>query len=241
MKIAKRFMDWYQGNNEKETAPPRSGVGRICYVILNYSGRLILVQLLFWLCCLPLVTIPASVAALNRYINKIFRTGYGFTLQDYTTEWKDGLFKRLPFGLLLGAIGFYAYYLLSLAGNFEGLWAVLLTGAGAILAAFSMLAGCYYFFLASMFALPERALLKNTLLLLVIEWKADILLLAGAFLYAHFLLLLLPYSIPLVVLFGMTIWQLFVCAVLNPIAEKRILEPYERQKADCCRRQSMIQ
>ena len=60
------------------------------------------------------MTIPAAWSALNRYLLGIYRVGYGFSLEDYWKEFKSGILKNLPAGLLTGGLGFYAYYLMSL-------------------------------------------------------------------------------------------------------------------------------
>lgn len=58
MRLTKRFMDWYQGNNDKEKETPAGGIKRVGYVLWNYVGRLVVVNMLFLLCCIPIVTIP---------------------------------------------------------------------------------------------------------------------------------------------------------------------------------------
>ena len=35
MRLTKRFMDWYQGNNDKEKETPKGGVKRVGYVLWN--------------------------------------------------------------------------------------------------------------------------------------------------------------------------------------------------------------
>ena len=89
MRLTKRFMDWYQGNNDKEKETPKGGVKRVGYVLWNYAGRLVGANVLFLLCCIPIVTIPAALSALNRYLSAIYRVGYGFSLEDYWKEFKS--------------------------------------------------------------------------------------------------------------------------------------------------------
>ena len=96
MRLTKRFMDWYQGNNDKEKETPKGGVKRVGYVLWNYAGRLVGVNVLFLLCCIPIVTIPAALSALNRYLSAIYRVGYGFSLEDYWKEFKSDILKNLP-------------------------------------------------------------------------------------------------------------------------------------------------
>lgn len=47
MRLTKRFMDWYQGNNDKEKETPKGGVKRVGYVLWNYAGRLVGANVLF--------------------------------------------------------------------------------------------------------------------------------------------------------------------------------------------------
>ena len=57
-------MDWYQGNNDKEKETPKGGVKRVGYVLWNYAGRLVGANVLFLLCCIPIVTIPAALSVI---------------------------------------------------------------------------------------------------------------------------------------------------------------------------------
>lgn len=231
MKIMKRFVDWYQGNNDVETEPPRGGIKRVGYVLWNYAGKMILINIIFIVSCIPLITIPAALTALNRYIMKIFRTGYGFTLSDYFDEFKKNIGKCIPLGVLTGGIGFYAYYLLSLAGNFrQHTLNGVVVGIGFGVLMIAILLGSYVFVLAAMLDLPARYILKNSLILMTVECMRNLLLVCSVLLFWGLLLAFAPYTLLLVVLCGFSVQQLIVCAFLNPVVERRIIEPYERGK-----------
>ena len=88
------------GKNDKEKETPKGGVKRVGYVLWNYAGRLVGANVLFLLCCIPIVTIPAALSALNRYLSAIYRVGYGFSLEDYWKEFKSDILKNLPAGVL---------------------------------------------------------------------------------------------------------------------------------------------
>ncbi len=233
MTVMKRFMDWYQGNNDREKEPPRGGIKRVGYVIWNYPGKLILINLLFILCCIPVFTIPAALTALNRYVIKIFRDGYNFYLADYFEEFKGSILRTLPLGILTGAMGFYAYYLLSLANNFgeETIGHNMLTGIGFGVLMISILAGSYFFLQTAMLELPLKSILRNTLILIIVEWKKSLCLTFTILSYWGILLGCAPYSLILVLSFGFALQQLLVCVWLNPVIDRRILEPFEKQKA----------
>lgn len=223
-------MDWYQGNNDKEKETPAGGIKRVGYVLWNYVGRLVVVNMLFLLCCIPIVTIPAALAALNRYLLGIYRVGYGFSLEDYWKEFKSGILKNLPAGLLTGGLGFYAYYLMSLAGNFDrGTTHDVLIGCGMGVMIFAILIGAYYFVMSAMLDLGAGALLKNTLILMTVEWKMSIVIVVTVVIAGGILLALAPYSLFLLITIGVSFPQMLVYACVNRAVERRILQPFERQ------------
>ena len=231
MRLTKRFMDWYQGNNDKEKETPKGGAKRVGYVLWNYAGRLVAANLLFLICCIPVVTIPAALSALNRYISAIYRVGYGFSLEDYWKEFKSDIVKNLPAGVLTGALGFYSYYLLSLAGNFgNGTTHDVLIGCGLGVMIFAILIGAYYFTMSAMLDLSVGALLKNTFLIIVLEWKQSILIVVTVMIASGILLALAPYSVFLLLTIGVSFPQMVVYACVDRAVEKRVLQPFERQK-----------
>ena len=217
MRLTKRFMDWYQGNNDKEKETPKGGVKRVGYVLWNYAGRLVGANVLFLLCCIPIVTIPAALSALNRYLSAIYRVGYGFSLEDYWKEFKSDILKNLPAGVLTGALGFYSCYLLSLAGNFgKGTTHDVLIGCGIGVMIFAILIGGYYFVMSAMLDLGVGVLLKNTFLIMVLEWKLRI------------LLALAPYSLFLLLTIGVSFPQMVIYACVDRAVERRVLQPFEK-------------
>lgn len=229
MKIGQRFSDWYLGNNETEKEPPKGGLKRVFYLIVNYSGKIILINIIFILSCLPIFTIPAAITALNKYILKVFRIGYGFSLSDYFTEFKNGILKCLPLGIMVGAMDFYAYYLLSLANNFtQPYQKSVITGIGIAFLFIGILSGSYIFMLSAMLELPNKHIIKNSFILIILEWKTSILIFLSILFTDFLILLFIPYSI-LLILFGFIVWQqLLVCSLINPIVNRRIIEPYEK-------------
>lgn len=228
MGMMKRFMDWYHGNNDTEQEPPKTGAARVRYLIRNDAGKLVMVNFLFLLCCLPVVTAPAALAALNRYICKLFRTGYGFSAADFWKEFRESLLKRIPLGFVSFLLGFYAYYLLSVAGNFAGSpLHDMIFGIGIGVLIFTVLLTDYVFVMAAMLDLKNRHLLKNALILIFAGWKGSVCLVLEAAVFFGVLLGMAPYSIWLLLL-GVSFYQLTVYATVEPAVNKRIIEPYEK-------------
>lgn len=230
MGILNKFMSWYHGDNEIEKEPPRSGIKRVAYILINHTGELILVNVLFLLCCIPVITIPAALTALNRYLIIILRIGYGFSLWDYIDEFKKSLVKGIFLGFVVGILCFYGYYLLSLANNFlPGVQQNMILGIGFGVLSLGILQGAYTFVLGAMLDLPGRHLLKNAAILMIVEWKVSLLLEGSLWGIGFAMLAFAPYSIVLILPLGFSTQQLLVCAIINPVVNRRIIEPYERR------------
>lgn len=231
MSMMKRFTDWYRGNNDIEKEPPRKGIRRVGYLLVNHTGKMVVFNVLFLLCSLPVITIPAALSALNCCMSKLFCDGYGVEISDFFHEFRFGLTRYLPAGLLNGALGFYAYYLLSLANNFpQGAQHDIVTGIGLGVAVIAVLLGSYTFVLSAMLELPCRHLLKNAGILILLEWKSSLAVLCVSALFAATALMLLPYSVFWLLVAGFSVHQLCVCAAVCPSVKKRIVEPFERQQ-----------
>lgn len=234
----KRFADWYQGNNEKEKETPKSGIRRVLYLSWNYTGGLLLSTLLFLICCIPVITIPAAICAQNAYLGKMYRQGYGFDRSDYWKEFRAGLWKHLPAGIVFAAMEFYGYYLMSLAGNFAGSGTSgMLTGVGAGVCILAWIIGGWYFMQASMLELSEKQLFHNAMILAVAEWKKSGMFLAESLLFLAFMLGLAPVSL-LFLIPALGLYQLSLCGTLGNGVLGRIVVPFknkEKENAGCQR------
>lgn len=160
----------------------------------------------------------------------MYRKGYGFDLTDYRKEFQESLWKHLPAGLLFGAVGFYGYYLMSLAGNFAGSGlSGMLTGIGAGVLILVWVTGGWYFMQASMLDLSGKQLLHNAWILAVAEWKNSLLFLAESLVLVGILLGMAPWSL-IFLIPALGLYQLAVCGTLGRGITARIVEPYEKKR-----------
>lgn len=207
---------------------PQAGAPLFFFLLTTYFWSLIGVNLLFLLCCLPIITIPASLCALNRYCIKMVREGVGFFFDDYWKEWKNQLLHSLPAGILTALLLGYGYYLLSISLSEHGSRGVFTIGLFWILSGF--LFGSYLFVLLAMLGLPFRELLRNTLILMFAEWKISLCVLAVTVFSLVSGWILFPYSALVFLVCGYAVIQLAVCCMINPAVQKRIIGPYEAQQ-----------
>ena len=211
-------------------ASPKSGIKRFGYVLFHNFWRLIALNCLFLAFCLPVVTIPASLCGLNRVLIKLTRDGYSFLWSDFHKEFKACLFKSLPFGLLSAFLLFDVWVAANAAVAGEELSIPALTIAFLLFLLNSLFSGYAFVFLPSLDA-GGRAIAKNALVIMLSEWKADLVVLGVSVLSVFVLAGLFPYSV-----FLLPIWfafaQLAVCVCVNEPMQRRIVAPYEAVNAN---------
>ena len=223
-------MDWYQGNNDKEKETPKGGVKRVGYVLWNYAGRLVGANVLFRFVLYSnrddsgssVSTEPLSFGDLP---GRIWLFPWRITGKNLSLIF----WKNLPAGVLTGALGFYSCYLLSLAGNFgKGTTHDVLIGCGIGVMIFAILIGGYYFVMSAMLDLGVGVLLKNTFLIMVLEWKLSMVIVITVVIAGGILLALAPYSLFLLLTIGVSFPQMVIYACVDRAVERRVLQPFEK-------------
>ncbi len=232
MGFLKKITDGYLGiNNEKERGVPKSGALRACHRIWNHFGKLAGINIIFLLCCIPVITIPAALSGLDRYLMKLYRDGFGFGVTDFFREMKEDFGKSLLVGLPVFGLLFYGVYLTGMAGAFEqdakgGMIQII----AYIVLSLGGLYGGYCFVMLATLALPVRHILKNGLLLMICEWKSSVCIVLTEGISFLLVMLLSVYSLPVILFGGFAVRQLFIVSFVFPSVEKRIIRPYEEQE-----------
>lgn len=93
-------MNFLNNDYENQTRPdlndpvPERGLKRWLFLFSNHFTRLMSLNLLFLVCCLPVVTIPASLCALTRVTAILWNTGSCSVWQDFWEAFRRGFFSR---------------------------------------------------------------------------------------------------------------------------------------------------
>ena len=183
--------------------------GQRGYFDLLFSNffRLICLNLLTVLCCLPAVTIPAAASAACRSLNTLIMGNPCYFWQEY---WKE---FRQKFPQKLGA-----WLIAVLLPVSVGLWIRMLGGSGkvsewafTVFFALSAIVQCYFFPMTATVELPVTACVKNALLLTVLEWKNSLIMLLVMLALGFVVYNLYPYSIAAVTLILVSAALLFTC------------------------------
>lgn len=98
-----------------KTAPEKTGLARFLEIVSSRCGSLLKLNLLFLLGCIPIVTLPLSLYAMNRVVLQMAQDRPVKCLRDYweafRREWKRGYLAFLltvpPLGLAGSGAWFY--------------------------------------------------------------------------------------------------------------------------------------
>ena len=211
---------------------PASGRERFFFLLLTHFWKLIILNLLFILFSLPVITLPAALCAMNRVLIKLVREGNCLLWMEFRDEFKRSFLKSLPPGLIFGAMLALCYYLFSMSISYgESLYGVIFYSLGFTLLIITAVLGTWTFVLMAMLSLSVREILTNARALTFMEWKRDLAIIginAAALLIET---LLFPFSLPVIALLLFSLAQYAICFTLNTAVQMRIIEPYEDLEA----------
>lgn len=192
------------------------GWERVGLVLTERWVQLIGLNLLYLICCVPVITIPAATCAMHRVmLNWVRETSFEGMLSAFFGEFKVNFLKRMAFGLL------FLIAPLSLS------WYPLAMGMeGGVVAVFVITMVVY--FCISKYFYPLLVLLdvsvwenfKNACILAVVEWKTTLQLLITAGVIDVLLFLFTYQALPLYLIFLCAFNCLLGCAFVNQPFEK---------------------
>lgn len=211
---------------------PQEGSRRFFYLLWTYIWKLVWLNVVFLIFCVPVITIPAAISAMDRALIVLVRDGNVLLWEEFRDEFRRDFRASLPLGLIFGALLFLSYYLLSLAlGNLTNMLGPVAFALGLLVLFFALGRGSYAFLLRAMFDLTTGEILKNANAMAAVRGgrglAAVLLDLCGLFLvYAFF-----PYSLIAVALIGVSLHHFFLCYLLNAPIQERIIGPWEELQA----------
>lgn len=211
---------------------PQEGSRRFFYLLWTYIWKLVWLNVVFLVFCVPVITIPAAISAMDRALIVLVRDGNVLLWEEFRDEFRRDFRASLPLGLIFGALLFLSYYLLSLAlGNLTNMLGPVAFAIGLFVLFFALGRGSYAFLLRAMFDLTTGEILKNANAMAAVRGgrglAAVLLDLCGLFLvYAFF-----PYSLIAVALIGVSLHHFLLCYLLNAPIQERIIGPWEELRA----------
>lgn len=210
--------DSFDGSERKDT-----GLVLLFRVTIKKLLSLIVLNLIFCLAALPLVTLPNALAALYRCAGLILREEDVPLGKTFFAAFKSEFFKTLAAGwivllLFLGAIAGALFY-----------WSVsvplglLLAIACTVMAVYFYLAACNLFFMLSRVRLPFGALLKNAFILVFLQPIGRTAVCLLSFLILAASAWWFPRTLPVIMLISESFAALIACYAVRDKIEKSIV------------------
>lgn len=190
--------------------PEQSAWSVIWRVVKENWVRMIGLNVLYVLCCLPVVTIPAATAAMHRVLLNWVRDRHQSLWSAFFTEFRDHFLAKTGVGLLLLLVP------VSLP-----LYPLMLQSRGGAVAVFVLTAilyfcvSSYFYPLVVLLDVPVWSNLKNAFAMAVAERQTTLLMLLTAGVIDALLFLLTAYAAPLFVLFLFAFNSLLCCAFFH--------------------------
>ncbi len=210
--------------------PPMKGIKRFFFLLYAHFWKMVTLNLLFLAFCIPVVTIPAALCGVNRVLIKLVREGNCFLWSEFIKEFKSNLFKSLPFGLLFAVLLFMSYYALSVSTSSGDSSLNIFAGAiGLFILGLTLLFSSYVFALLPSLALKNRYIAKNALILMMTEWKTDLVIIGSIVAMAFIIAAFFPYTVFLLPVIWFSLSQLIICTAINEPLQRRIIGPYEQR------------
>lgn len=202
---------FFRNPNQDAKAVKEYGWERVHLVLTQEWVKLIGLNLLYLLCCVPIVTIPAATCGMHRVIlNWVRETSYEGIVPAFFREFKTNFWKRTGFGLLLLIAPYSLSYYPFLFGM-EG-------GTVAVMAISLVVYFCITKFFYPLVVLLDVSLwqnFKNACIMAVVEWRTTLQLLVTAGILDLFLLVMTNYALPLYIIILCSFNCLLGCAFVN--------------------------
>lgn len=217
-----------------DTASPKTGFPRFFYLLRTHFWKFAELNLIFLVCSIPVITIPAALCGVNRVCLKLIREGNVFLWEEFRGEFRASFVRSLAPGALFGALLFAGYYCMSLGLTNAALplWSLLFWVLGIAAGVLGLGWGAYCFVLMPLLSQGNRALMKNALLLCLLQPGRALAVCAVAALAAAAAAVFFPVSTVLLLFGWGALAQYGVCFLVNGPAERYIIGPYEAKEGE---------
>ena len=206
---------WYNREPKKEiekNAPPKQGIALFFTVFWRDFWELCKLNLILILFCIPVVTIPAAITAMNKITMFMFMDKPVYTFSDYIAafkaEWKRATAVGLIYFPALAITVFGQYFYSAMMTSF------LLYAISMLACAVVLIVGFYLFPMLAVLDMNIKGIFKNAVLLTFLRMPQNVLTLIIVVLLTLFVWMFLPPTIlaVLLIFFALTGFITTFCA-----------------------------
>lgn len=227
MQAYKSLFYQYKGGRGVTAPPPSKGIKRFFFLWYTHFWRLMGLNLLFILFCLPVVTIPPAITALSKVLLNLVREGNTFYIADFFDEFKSSFWKSwaafipLLICMGLGVIGF-----VSIDDVYANAPIIVMY---VMVCSIVYCQSAYCFCMIALIDLPLVTIIKNSVIMVLVEMKRNV-----------FMIMTIPvvivcaifyiYSIPLTLLLLFSFIGMVNVMVANQAIEERVIQPNMKER-----------
>ena len=208
----------FDGGKQKQ-----GGIALLFGVLLKRLLAIIGLNLLFLVCCIPVITIPNALTALYRCTALLLKDEDFPLGKVYFSAFASEFFKTLAAGwillLLLAGAGYGVLFYYSSAAPAATVFTIL----GVFLCVFLYAASCNLFYMLARVNLPLAALLKNAVLLVFMRPLRENIPLIASLAVLVACAWWFPRTLPLVALFACSLSALLACYGVQNSIEGHII------------------
>ncbi|MFA5658503.1 MAG: DUF624 domain-containing protein [Oscillospiraceae bacterium] len=201
-------------------------------IFLSKFWNLITLNLLYIICIVPVVTFGPATAAMTKILRNYSQERSCFLFSDFFSAFKSNFKQAFIIGLFdVIAIAAYIYgiiYYAKAASTNGGTYTLLFSSL--LFSLFYLIMAHFYIYLMIVsIKLPLGKIIKNSLILAIIELKRNALTLLITLAIFALLILTFPYSIAVIPFIPLSFMGLIVCYNSYPIIRKHVIQPYYEQ------------
>ena len=209
--------DWPARKDDDRPAPTKT-LPRVWDMLVNHFFRLLWANILCVLCCIPIITIPASLSGLFAVVQQYYRKGYGDVGSTFFQEFKQDFLIRIALTMVLLALPVAGWMLGSV---FSAVWAPYAVCAAFTL--FSILTFSWLFPQMALLKLRPLLALRNAMILTGLESTRNLGLMIVWLLFGGVMLIMWPLSFVLLLFLVPVAPVILIHTITEPVLEKRII------------------
>lgn len=224
MELFKSLFYQYNGKGGKGVTgpPPEKGIKKFFFISYTHFWKLIRLNLLFILFCLPVVTIPPSITAMSRVLLKLDREGNTFLFSDFIDEFKSSFIKSwIAFTPWLAAIIIAVIGYQSINDVYRNTFQIVLfVMVCSLLYCYSS----YCFCMIALIDLPLGKIMKNAVIMVISQMRRNVFMIITIPVYIVCAIYYL-YSIPVTLFLVFSFIGLINVMIANEVIEERVVRP----------------
>ena len=210
---------------------PTGGPALFFARIGTYFWKFLLLNGLFIIFSLPVITVPAALTAVYRVIILIISKERCFLWDDFWEEFRRNFWRSLFLGLrLLPDILILLLLLTNGIGNRRSFIGIVLLGLSLFGITWFLLKSTWAFVMNAMLDLKVSELLRNARILALKERWTSLAVILTLLLTTIFMIAVFPISQWIFLLFLFSFIQYSVCTFIYDSVLKQIVTPYEQNK-----------